>query len=348
MSTKSEEHILAIRLSAMGDVAMMVPVLIALTQQHPEVKVTVVSRGFFKPIFKDLPNVFFHEVDTKETHKGILGIYRLYRELVRLEVSAVADLHNVLRSNILNILFLSREIPTQQINKGRSEKRALTRSKNKQFLQLRTTHERYADVFRKLHFPIVLKKEHTLPKRKLTDSIYNVVGKDVSKWIGIAPFAAFQGKTYPLKLMEQAIKEMALGKQVKTLLFGSKAEMSKLIEIEKKYPHVVCVAGKLNFEEELILISNLDLMVSMDSGNAHLAAMFGIKTITLWGVTHPYAGFYPYCQSQELALLANREQYPLIPTSVYGNKAPEGYEKSIETIKPETLAQKVLKELNLG
>jgi ADP-heptose:LPS heptosyltransferase len=101
------------------------------------------------------------------------------------------------------------------------------------------------------------------------------------------------------------------------------------------------MAGVVNLSQELELISHLDLMISMDSANAHLSAMYGIPTITLWGVTHPYAGFYPFRQNPDNALLADRSQYPLIPTSVYGKKVPKGYEKAMETILPEQVLQRI-------
>jgi ADP-heptose:LPS heptosyltransferase len=41
------------------------------------------------------------------------------------------------------------------------------------------------------------------------------------------------------------------------------------------------MAGKIKFQQELQLISTLDVMLSMDSGNAHIAAMLGVKVITL-------------------------------------------------------------------
>jgi len=83
-------------------------------------------------------------------------------------------------------------------------------------------------------------------------------------------------------------------------------------------------------------------MVSMDSGNGHLAALFEVPVITLWGATHPYTGFAPIGQPQSNSLLADRNKYPLIPTSVYGNKYPIGYEHAIRTISPETIVKKIL------
>ena len=79
----------------------------------------------------------------------------------------------------------------------------------------------------------------------------------------------------------------------------------------------------------------------MDSGNSHNAAMLGVKVITVWGVTHPYAGFTPFNQPEDYALLADRKQFPLIPTSVYGNIFPEGYENAAGSVSVSDIISKV-------
>ena len=82
-------------------------------------------------------------------------------------------------------------------------------------------------------------------------------------------------------------------------------------------------------------------MLSMDSGNGHMAAMFGTPVITIWGVTHPYAGFAPFNQPESNSLLPDLTQYPKIPTSVYGNKYPEAYQNAIRSISPESVLKKI-------
>ena len=89
----------------MGDVAMTVPVLRAFSLQYPNVKITVVSRPFFKPFFDDIENITFFPIDLKVRHKGFLGLLRLFSDLRKLNIDAVADLHNVLRSKIIRTLF---------------------------------------------------------------------------------------------------------------------------------------------------------------------------------------------------------------------------------------------------
>ncbi|MEK6152825.1 glycosyltransferase family 9 protein [Flavobacteriaceae bacterium 3-367] len=344
---KPPKHLLVIRFSAMGDVAMTVPVLAALTEQYPEVRVTVLTRAFFAPMFAQIPNVSVFAADLKGRHKGVVGLWKLYQGLKPLSVDAVADLHNVLRSNILKRYFLLGKLPFAQIDKGRPEKRHLTAAKNKVFGPLISTHQRYANVFGKLGVPIQLDKASPLARQPLSTRVLEIAGKDAKKWIGIAPFAAFQGKEYPLDLMADVIQRIADTKAYKMFFFGGGTKEKDILDQwVTRFEDAVSMVGQCTFEEELVLISNLDLMLSMDSGNGHLAAIYGIPTITLWGVTHPYAGFYPFKQDSGYALLADRGKYPRIPTSVYGKKLPKGYEKAMYTISPEAVFHKILEVLD--
>lgn len=340
-------RILVIRLSAMGDVAMTVPVLSALTQQYPTLKITVLTRNFFAPMFAQFKNVDVFEADVKGKHKGVFGLYNLYKELRAHQIYAVADLHNVLRSKVLKRYFRFGGIPFYHIDKGRADKKGLTTAKNRIFKPLKTTHQRYADVFEAVGFPVDLSKAKPLSKEKLSEKTRELIGSDTKKWLGIAPFAAFEGKMYPLYLMEEVIWALEDTEKYKIFLFGGgKEEGKKLESLAGHCISCINVSGKLSFPEELALISNLDAMLSMDSGNGHLAAMYGIPVITLWGVTHPFAGFYPFGQDADNALLANRKKFPLIPTSVYGNKIPEGYEKVMATILPQDVVLKIEGVLN--
>lgn len=101
MAINSHKHILVIRLSAMGDVAMSVPVITGIVKKYPQVKITVLTKAFTAPIFNNIANVSVFKADVKGRHKGILGLWKLYRELQLLQIDAVADIHNVLRSSIL-------------------------------------------------------------------------------------------------------------------------------------------------------------------------------------------------------------------------------------------------------
>ncbi|HEX9826659.1 MAG TPA: glycosyltransferase family 9 protein [Flavobacteriaceae bacterium] len=333
---KPIKHILVIRLSAMGDVAMTVPVLRALTQQHPDIKITVLTRAFFYPFFKNIPNVTVYAAEVNKKHKGLFGLFRLSNELKTLQIDAIADLHQVLRSRFLKLFLLGKK--AVQIDKGRAEKKALV--SGQLFRQLKTTHQRYADVFAQLGFPVDLSNPTFPKKESLSQNVSKIAGNKTKKWIGVAPFAAHESKMYPLDLLGQVIE--ALSKTHKVVLFGGGTnEIEILNALENKFQNTINVAGKLTLEEELNLISNLNAMLSMDSGNAHIAAMLGVKVVTIWGVTHPYAGFAPFNQPEDYMLLSDRKQFPRIPTSVYGNKYPENYREASRSIAPETIIKKI-------
>jgi len=334
------------RLSAMGDVAMTVPVLRAFVKQYPEVKVTVISRPFFKPFFDGIPNLDFFAFDEKERHKGFSGLLRLYRDVKKLKIDAFADLHNVLRSKIVSLLFALSGKKRATVDKGREGKKELTRAENKIFKQLPTMFERHAKVFEELGFPLDLSNPTFLEKAKLSSEILEIIGNQNQKLIGIAPFAQYDSKIYPQDLMQEVITKLAENKSYKILLFGGgKKEIEILDSLSQPFENVINMAGKIKFQQELQLISNLDVMLSMDSGNAHIAAMLSIKVVTLWGATHPYAGFLPFNQTLENSLTSDRNQYPKLPTSVYGNKIVEGYEDAMRSISPEKVVFSIQSQL---
>ena len=330
------------RLSAMGDVAMTVPVLRMLVDQYPDVKITMVSRLFFKPFFDEIPNLLFLPFDENERHKGFLGFLRLFSDLRQLEIDAFADLHNVLRSKGLGLLFALYGKKRAKVNKGRKGKKALTSLKNKIFEPLPTMFERHARVFEKLGFPLDFTVSIFPQKANLDTAIAKVIGNKKQKLIGVAPFAQYNSKIYPLDLMQEVIRKLAQDSSCIILLFGGgKKEIEILEKLAQPFDNVISVAKKINFQQELQLISNLNVMLSMDSGNGHIAAMLGVRVVTLWGATHPYAGFSPYNQPPENAIVADRNKYPKLPTSVYGNKIVANYEDAMRTISPEDVVKRV-------
>ncbi len=329
----------------MGDVAMIVPVLRAFVEQHPTIKITVVSRSFLQPLFNEIANVSFFSADVYGKHKGFFGLRKLYVALKELKPTHFADLHNVTRSKIVRQFFKSARISVAFIDKGRAEKKALTRTKNKVFKQLKTSHQRYADVFTELGFTINISNPKFVEKPILFNKVEDMAGKKTQLWIGIAPFATFASKEYPLDLMEEVLKLLS-EKKYQLFLFGGKEDAEKLELIANNYQNATSVASKLKgLKNELNLISNLDIMLSMDSGNAHLAAMVGVKTVTLWGNTHPFAGFAPFNQPVDYCITPNLKEYPNLPCSVYGNKACKGYEDVMQSISPNRVVEKIISVL---
>ncbi|WP_321478892.1 glycosyltransferase family 9 protein [uncultured Bacteroides sp.] len=336
--------ILIIRFSAIGDVAMTVPVLYSWAMQHPENEAVVLSRPSLAPLFSRLPdNVSFYSADLKGKHQGFRGLYTLFKELRMLNFDAVLDLHNVLRTKFLSLLFRLSGINVYTMAKGRWEKRKLTRRKNKILVNQKNSFQRYANVFEQAGFPVLLNFTSIYGHEKGDISqIGNVTGeKGNLKWVGIAPFSKHRGKTYPLELQEQVVAHFAKESNVKVFLFGGgKEEEDCFKKWTDKYPEVVSLIGKLTMNTELALMSHLDVMLSMDSANMHMASLVNIPVVSIWGATHPYAGFMGWKQlptnTVQMSDLACR------PCSVFGQKPCfRGDYACLYRIKPERVIDKI-------
>lgn len=331
----------------MGDVAMVVPVVYSLAQQYPNIRITVLSRTFARPLFEDLaPNVNFMAADLKKEYHGIKGLNALYRRLAAKQFTAVADLHNVLRSEYLRLRFNIGHYRVEHINKHRKGRRRITSTHAKRLEQQPTSFENYVEVFKKLGYPVVINFKSIFPEGEKGN--LNMLPKGINvknsfeQWIGIAPFAAHEGKVYPPRLTHQVIEQL-LQKYPKTriFLFGrGQQEDQYFREWCQIHPECLYVSHQLeSLHQELILMSHLDAMISMDSSNMHLASLTGTPVVSVWGATHPYAGFLGWGQSTDNIVQIDLE---CRPCSIYGQKpCRRGDYACMNGIAPETIVEKV-------
>ena len=300
-------ELLVIRFSALGDVAMTVPVLAGVACANRDLRITFLTQQRFSIFSRYLPdNVEIVTADLHGVHSGLQGLERLLREIDYQRFDMVADLHDVWRTKYMRMRLCMSGSKVRHIAKGRFEKLALTRRCCKRFRQLPTAIERYEQVFKLLGL------------RTDTDLYRSSNISDVKRaGIGIAPFAAHRGKVYPLEKMEGIVKQLSdEGKRV-YLFGGGRDEVEMLMSWEIKYANCECVAGRMSMAEEIALMGRLEVMVTMDSGNMHLASLVGTRVVSIWGATHPYAGFLGYGQKEDDCV-----QLPLgcRPCSIYGKK----------------------------
>jgi len=380
MREKSPDHILVLRFSALGDVAIASPLLKAYAADNPGTKFTMVSLPMLRPLFEGAPNISFFPTDFKGRHKGLKGLLKLHKELIDLSPTAVADINSVLRTFILRVLFFISFTPLSFLRKGRVEKKKLTRRYLKNLRPLMTTLRRYELVLislglKDINFasapatqpphleliqpphpeltplhpePTPLYPEPTPPHPELTPlhpeptppNPDSINQRAIYK-IGVAPFANHRGKIWPPQQMERLIEMLSEDERFSVTLFGGgKKEIAILKSWELKYSGVKSVAGELSFSQELDEIAGRDLMLTMDSANMHFACCMRVPVISIWGATHPYLGFYGWGQDSEMALQSSIE---CRPCSSSGNKECfRGDYACLNEITPDIVFNKIL------
>lgn len=337
---KEIKRLLAMRFSAMGDVAMTVPVLNCVARQNPQLRITVLTKSRMVGLYEWLPaNVVVKGVDF-EDYDGVMGLSKLYRELKKGNFDAVCDLHDVLRTKYLRTCFKMSGTPVSCIDKGRKDKDALIGNASG-VEALPPMVERYADVFRALGLKVDLSEAKKISTREEDMSPVRLFAgskKEGETWIGVAPFAAHEQKVYPLDRMKRVV-DMLCEKGCKVFLFGAgKEESETLSEWEREGVKSVC--GKLGgLHNEMLLMSKLDVMLSMDSANMHLASLMGTRVVSIWGATHPKAGFVGFGQKEEDIV---QIELPCRPCSIYGNKACQHGDLRCMDIDAEVIVDKIL------
>ena len=315
------KRLLVIRFSALGDVAMLVPVVRAAAEQNPDVQMTVLSQQRIAALFEDMPaNVVFHGVNLQQ---------QSLREIVSGlgTFDAVADMHGVWRSLFIRFALFLRGARVRSIRKGRFSKWLLTHGLIHS--PLKHTTERYADVLRPF---VKLAPNVDMSPVKLRSDIRK-------SGVGIAPFAAHRGKVYPIERMATVVERLSERGERVVLFGGGGQEQAVLEKWVEKYPGVTSVAGKYNLAQELEIIRGLRCMVSMDSANMHLASLAGTRVVSIWGGTHPYAGFLGYGQSMSDCI---QRQLDCRPCSVYGAKKCKFGDFRCMDIEPEEVVRKVM------
>ena len=312
-----------LRLSALGDVAILEPVLRQRAAQCPDVEFLLAAPPMLQPLFVGIPNLTY--IPTKKASS-----WQLFNQLRQYRPTAVADMHGVWRSWGVRALFLLSGVGGCGIRKERSKRKKLLRETDKDLTPLTPSWRRYDRVLQRVVPELRNQPEPGSSGRpSLRPSI-----------VGVAPFAQHRGKIYPLDKMERVVALLS-EKVSRVLLFGSRQEKEVLEGWAAKYANVESVAGRYSFEEELGLISQLDVMLSMDSANMHFASCKGVRVVSVWGATHPAAGFYGYGQDPEDAVQID---LPCRPCSMFGNKPCRyGDYRCLVGICPEEIVSRIVK-----
>jgi ADP-heptose:LPS heptosyltransferase len=347
--------ILVLRFSAMGDVVLLVPVIRSFVSAYPDVEVTVVTRPKFASFFTNMERVVPFPADVDHTYNGILGMRELFKKLLKkTSYDVVLDMHDHIRTMMLRSMFKIFFTRVVVFEKGRKEKKAITRKVNKATTPLIHTVERYRLAFEKAGFPFTIQPppyfqlkenireetEEWLKKNNITKS---------EKWIGIAPFAMHLSKIWPLENYSKVMSALLEKSSVKFFFFGGGEKEVKFFEsLHQKFPEQsVIVAGQLKLKQELALMEKLDVMLCVDSSNMHLASLVGIPVVSIWGGTHTDVGFGPYGKSEDSIIQISREELPCRPCSVYGKeKCYRGDFACLTWITPENVADKIYKAVS--
>ena len=294
----------------------------------------MVSNVNNKSIFDFEERLKFIGIDFSSNDKNIFQIAKKVKEVSgNINFNGIYDLHDVIRSKILCLLLSAKTDFTRVYEKQRSLKKEII-NKKISLQKLKTSSERYLHClkkdFDKLDFSNISKA-----------LVAETTKKDI---IGIAPFSAHKSKIWPLSNYQKIINHFKNFKFVIFAFGNQELEDSKTYFL--KNSNCSIIDRNLSLNDQMKLINDFKVFISMDSANMHLASLTSTKLVSIWGPTHPFLGFSPLFNEEFIVQLSD-EEYSERPISIYGKikkidkvKA----EQSMSRINPE----KVIDKINLA
>lgn len=338
-------NILVIRFSAVGDLVISFPYLLELLNKKSDHHIYLATKEQMLRFIPEHPRLHPVPLSRKSQKKGITALIGYFFRLKKSNIDCVVDLHNNLRSNILLNLFRLTKAKIFQLDKNRGEKKKLTRSENKIRTQLpyvgmiykqlleygtRTTLSDYPCVDLLRYYPA----DYEVPAR--------IKGKKI---IGVAPFAAHELKIYPLDYMRLVIERLYENPDIAIAFFCfGKNEVSIVNSWARNHKDRTLFSSDLgSFAEELYLMQQSDLILTMDSANLHFASLTKTTTLSVWGPTNKSLGFIPLREHRLHQVEIPFSELSCRPCSVFGNKNCTNPERHacMKRISPDAIVKKI-------
>ena len=278
------KKILLVRFSSIGDIVLTTPIIRCLKEQQPENELHYLTKTAFKDLLCDNPHL-------SKLHTIERSIQEITATLKTEAYTCIIDLHHNLRTKRLS---LSLNIPMYSFPKLNIRKWLFVHFKWDNMPSIHIV-ERYFEACGPLNI-----QNDGKPGELFIDAKHIV---QIRSWfnntdpiIGIAIGAQFATKRLPKHKLSKLIGEL----NANIVLIGGKtdAELGEELCSENTDKRIINACGKYSLQESISIVSQLDTLVTHDTGMMHVAACFNVPIVSVWGNTTPKLGMYPYRGNQ--------------------------------------------------
>ncbi|WP_337176194.1 glycosyltransferase family 9 protein [Paludisphaera sp.] len=294
--------VLAVRLDAMGDVAMTTPALRALRESAPGRRITLLtspSGAAAAALAPDVDDVIVHEAPwmkaspPRESPDAELAMIRRLAEL-RFDAAVIFTVYS---QNPLPAAWLcrlagiplrlahSREPPYQLLTDWIPEPepdRILRHEVRRQLDLVAHVGASTGDERLSLRPPDAAVARVDAMLREMG------LGGDRRGWVVIHPGSTAPSRRYPPEGFAEVARRLAREHGLRVLVTGGEPERGEVAAVCDGLPDAaVPLAGALNLGELLALLARAPLLISNNTGPVHLAAAAGAPVIDLYALTNP-------------------------------------------------------------
>lgn len=273
------------RLSALGDVTHVIPVIKSLQAQVPDIEITWVIGKLEAKLIGDLPGVEFIVFDKKA---GLEGYKALRRAMQGRHFDALLHMQVSLRANLATALIPA----TIKIGYDKARSKDL----HGLFINRRITsdaEQHVRDCLASFLEPLGLAQAPPEWHIPLNDADYSLAREYCAQDhinLVISPCASHVLRNWSTQRYAQLADYAVAAHGANVILVGSPAEFEQAIcrEIEDlTHEKALNICGQDNLKQLTALLERADLLVSPDTGPAHIANAMGTDVLGLYAASNP-------------------------------------------------------------
>lgn len=283
--------VLFIRLSALGDVLLATPAARLIAERFPEARIDWLVEAPYAPLLEGNPRVTPIAYDKRGADRGVAGLRALRRRLKGERYDLAIDLQNkpktaFLRGVARQVLALRKRSARQGIQSLLGREPPLVRAHATTL---------FAEVLAPLGIGVPTGEEGVAaltPELHLTEVMRAearpCASHDGRRLVGLAPGTRWATKCWPVEKFA-ALARLLSARDADLLLIGGPGDAPAFADIRAALPSGTSCRDTANLSVGGLAgaIAHCALVVSGDSGPAHIAAALGVPTLTLFGPTSP-------------------------------------------------------------
>jgi len=278
------KHICIVRLSALGDVTHVLPVVSAIKDACPECKISWVIGAFEKKLISGLADVEFIPFNKS---RGLSEYFRLYSLLKNRSFDVLLHMQLSLRANIIAKM-VKAPIKIGYDSQRSKEGHSLVVNQHIRYV----ANQHMLEALLSFLEPLGIDKKIINYDMPISASAIDASKKLVSseRYIVISPASSHERRNWTASgyaaVADHLIREYGFD----VVLCGGKSDSEKKLgfEIEKKMQcQATNVIGQDTLEQMVIILKNAFFLISPDSGPAHIANAVGTPVLGLYAATDP-------------------------------------------------------------
>jgi len=291
------EHILIIKLSAIGDVVHTIPFVEVLKSNYPKLKIDWCLDKEMCPIVEGNPDINRIIVSNRNDWKRDLfylsrwsgitkDVYCFIKELHKRRYDMVIDLQGLLKSGIITgICKADRKIGLN----GAREYGWFFVNETVSVNYNQHAIDRYLQVAEYLgcsslnwSWKIYISDK----EKREADNLISQINKNGLPLVAINPCSRWETKLWPAEKFSELTKKL-LDMGIKPLFLGGIKDRKLIDSILDGLKGAVNLAGLVNLKQLAYIYSRSDAVVTVDTGPMHIAVMAGARVVAIFGPTDP-------------------------------------------------------------